>query len=81
MIDVQSIWTYNSIIRAADVAMKEQLEFVDTMDTKGLPTNGVHYKAQGQVTIGKVCGTRWFNLHYNYGAKDEFGRNSTFRQA
>ena len=67
LIDVQSRWTHNSIIRAADVTMKKQLQYVDTMDTKGLPTNGVHYKAQGQVTIGKVCGTRWFNLHYNYG--------------
>ncbi|HEX2957400.1 MAG TPA: sialate O-acetylesterase [Chitinispirillaceae bacterium] len=64
MIDVQSIWTHNSIVRAVDVNLKKQLQNVDTMDTKGLPTNGVHYKAPGHVTIGKVCATRWFNLHY-----------------
>ena len=69
MIDVQSTWTYNSIVRGADVACTQKLENVDTMDTKGLPTNGIHYKAQGHVTIGTVCAQRWLNMHFNYGAK------------
>jgi hypothetical protein len=37
------------------------------MDTKGLPTNGIHYRAQGHVKIGIVCAQRWLSMHYNYG--------------
>jgi hypothetical protein len=67
MIDVQSRWTYNSQIRAADVACKQKLRNVDTMDTKGLPTNGIHYLAQGHVKIGTVCAQRWLNMKFKYG--------------
>jgi hypothetical protein len=38
------------------------------MDTKGLPTNGVHYKAQGHVVIGQLCAQRWLGLHFQYGS-------------
>jgi hypothetical protein len=37
MIDVQSRWTNNSIVRAADVAVKRKLKNLDTVDTKGFP--------------------------------------------
>jgi hypothetical protein len=37
------------------------------MDTKGLPTNGIHYRAQGHVKIGTVCAQRWLSMHFNYG--------------
>ena len=67
MIDVQSSWTYNSKIRAADVACTQKLKNVDTMDTKGLPTNGIHYKAQGHVVIGTICAQRWLNMKFKYG--------------
>jgi hypothetical protein len=67
MIDVQSRWTDNAKIRAADVACKQKLKNVDTMDTKGLPTNGIHYKAQGHVTIGTLCAQRWLNMNFKYG--------------
>jgi hypothetical protein len=67
MIDVQSMWTYNSKVRAADVACKQKLEKVDTMDTKGLPTNGVHYSAAGQVVIGTVSAKRWLAMRFTSG--------------
>jgi hypothetical protein len=75
MIDVQSQWTNNSIIRAADVAVKQKLKNVDTMDTKGLPTDGSHYRAAGYVKIGHVCALRWLNLHFNYGPSVGIGAN------
>jgi hypothetical protein len=67
MIDVQSQWTNNSIVRSADVAVKRKLKNVDTMDTKGLPTDGTHYRAAGYVKIGEICALRWLNMHFNYG--------------
>ncbi len=67
MIDVQNRWTYNSQIRAADVAVKQKLKNVDTMDTRGLPTDGEHYITAGQVTIGRIAALRWLSMHYNYG--------------
>jgi hypothetical protein len=68
MIDVQNSWQYNSIIRAAEVAVTKSMENVDTLDTKGLPTDGAHYKAAGQVKIGSVTAQRWLDMHYNYGS-------------
>ena len=67
MIDVQTRWTYNSQIRDADVACRQKLKNVDTMDTKGLPTNGIHYRAQGHVKIGATCAQRWLSMHFDYG--------------
>jgi hypothetical protein len=69
MIDVQNSWQYNSIIRAAEVAVTESLKNVDTLDTKGYQTDGTHYKAQGQVKIGTVTAERWFAMDYDYGQK------------
>ena len=66
MIDVQSSWQYNSIIRAAEVAVTKKLENVDTLDTKGFPTDGAHYRAQGQVKIGTITVERWLAMDYNY---------------
>jgi hypothetical protein len=67
MIDAQNQWTYNSIIRAANVAVKQKLKNVDTLDTKGYATDGTHYKGLGQVKIGTVTAQRWLNMHFNYG--------------
>lgn len=68
MIDAQSSWQYNSIIRAAEVAVTTTLKNVDTVDTKGFPTDGVHYKAQGQVKIGTLTAERWLKMDYKYGS-------------
>lgn len=66
MIDVQNSWQYNSIIRAAEIAVTKKLENVDTLDTKGFPTDGVHYKAPGQVKIGTISAERWLAMDYDY---------------
>lgn len=58
MIDVQSMWTNNAKIRAADVALTRKLVHVDTLDTKGLPTDNIHYKAAGMVKIGERAAAR-----------------------
>ena len=67
MIDVQNSWQYNSIIRAAEVAVTKKFTNVDTLDTKGFPTDGAHYKAQGQVKIGTITVERWIAMDYDYG--------------
>jgi hypothetical protein len=67
MIDVQNSWQYNSIIRAAEVAVTKKLKNVDTVDTKGCATDGTHYKAQGQVKIGTNTIDRWLAMKYDYG--------------
>ncbi len=66
MIDVQGSWQYNSIVRAAEVAVTKKLKNVDTLDTKGFPTDNVHYKAQGQVKIGTITAQRWLDMNYVY---------------
>jgi hypothetical protein len=58
MIDVQPIWTNNAKIRAADVALTKSLTHVDTVDTKGLPTDNIHYKAAGMLIIGQRSAAR-----------------------
>jgi hypothetical protein len=37
------------------------------MDTKGIPTDGTHYRTAGYVKIGQICALRWLNMQYNYG--------------
>jgi len=66
MIDAQNQWTYYSIVRAADVSVKQKGKNIDTLDTKGYSTDGTHYTAAGQVKIGTVAAQRWLNMHYNY---------------
>ncbi len=64
MIDVQSFWTHNAKVRAADIAVRNKLENVDTLDTKGFETDGIHYKAPGVIKIGRIAAQRWLNMHY-----------------
>ncbi len=64
MIDAQSIWTQNAKVRAADIAVRNKLENVDTLDTKGFETDGIHYKAPGVIKIGRIAAERWLNMHY-----------------
>lgn len=64
MIDGQSMWTNYSKIWAADIALTKKLAHVDTMATKGLSTDGIHYKAAGMATIGQRCAERWLKMKY-----------------
>lgn len=64
MIDVQSMWTNNAKIRAADIACKQKLKNVDTLDTKGFATNGIHYQPQGQIKIGTISAQRWLAMNF-----------------
>ncbi|HEX7511386.1 MAG TPA: sialate O-acetylesterase [Chitinivibrionales bacterium] len=64
MIDAQGQWTNNVIVRAAEVAVTKSLKNVDTLDTKGYPTDGTHYTAPGQVKIGTVTAQRWMKMKY-----------------
>ncbi len=54
MIDVQTVWTYNSIIRQVQLDVANNLTNVRTFDTKGLTTDGVHYTAAGLVELGHL---------------------------
>jgi hypothetical protein len=73
MIDAQGAWQYNATIRLAEVRVTA-MKNVDTLDTKGFPTDNVHYKAQGQVKIGTIAAERWLNMHFNYGPVVAVGR-------
>lgn len=64
MIDVQSFWTHNAKVRSADIDISKKLENVDTLDTKGFETDGIHYKASGQIKIGRIAAQRWLNMQY-----------------
>jgi hypothetical protein len=66
MIDVQGSWQFNSTIRTAEVNVTKKLKNVDTVDTKGFPTDNVHYKAQGQVKIGTLSAQRWLAMKFAY---------------
>jgi hypothetical protein len=66
MIDVQNQWTHNGIVRAADIAVSQKLENVDTVDTKGFPTDGTHYRAAGYIKIGQLCAQRWLTMEFIY---------------
>jgi hypothetical protein len=69
MIKPISTWKYADAVRAADVACKQKLKNVDTMDTKNLAlsSDNVHYNAASQIVIGTVSAQRWVNMHFNYG--------------
>ncbi len=64
MIDIQPSWGHAAIVRAADVACKTKLKNVDTMDTKNLATDKVHYTTEGMVIIGQRCAQRWLTMKY-----------------
>lgn len=66
MIDTRGQWTYNSIIRAANIAVTQKLKNVDTLDTKGFSSDGTHYKGDGQVKIGTIAAQRWIAMNYKY---------------
>jgi len=69
MIKPISAWQYAAAVRAADVACKQKLKNVDTMDTKNLAlsSDNVHYNAASQIVIGTISAQRWLNMKFNYG--------------
>jgi hypothetical protein len=64
MIDASPNWKLSATIRKAEIAVVKKTINADTMDTKGLPTDNIHYKADGMVTIGRVCAQRWLAMKY-----------------
>lgn len=64
LIDVQSVWTHNSIVRAAGIAVRNKFENVDTLDTKGFESDGIHYNANGLIKLGQIAAQRWLDLKY-----------------
>jgi hypothetical protein len=62
MIDAQSMWTNYSTIWKADIALTTKLRNVDTVATKGLSTDGIHYKAAGMVAIGQRSAARFLKM-------------------
>ncbi len=80
MIDAQAQWTNNSIVRQADVNVKKSGKNIDTLDTKGFPTDGTHYLAAGQVKIGTIAAQRWLNMHYQYGSAVQIAYRSPVSQ-
>lgn len=78
MIDGQSIWTNYSKIWAADIALTQKLANMDTVATKGLSTDGIHYKAAGMVVIGQRCAARWLRMNARTSA---IGRRDRFTAA
>ena len=62
MIDGQSMWTNYSTIWKADIALTTKLANVDTVATKGLSTDGIHYKAAGMVIIGQRSAARFLAM-------------------
>ena len=70
-------------LRKTAAALLNDLEArqnVDTLDTKGFPTDGTHYTGPGQVKIGIVTAQRWLNMHFNYSPAVAVAREYSFPQ-
>jgi Carbohydrate esterase, sialic acid-specific acetylesterase len=64
MIDPVAVWTYHAKVRAADIAATTKVTHVDTVDAKGLASDGIHFKAAGVLTIGQRSAGRWLKMKY-----------------
>jgi len=64
MIKPISSWKFAAQVRAADVACKQKLKNVDTMDTKdlALSSDNIHYNAASQIKIGTISALRWLKM-------------------
>jgi len=66
LITTNTIWTYSSQVRGADVTLLKTLENVDTMETKMFPTpDNMHYNAVGQRAIGTTVAKKWIAMDYS----------------
>jgi hypothetical protein len=52
MIDSSTHWTYNAIVRQAEINVARGTEGVSIFDTHGLGTDGAHYNTSGQIELG-----------------------------
>jgi hypothetical protein len=52
MIDNTFGWTYNAIVRQAEINVAKNTDATSVFDTHGLGTDGVHYNTQGQIELG-----------------------------
>ena len=61
-----SMWQYQDIVRAAEIAVAHKLANTDTTDTKGftLSSDNIHFNAQSQMKIGTNCAQRWLAMNY-----------------
>lgn len=53
-IDQQAVWRYNSIIRQADENLYLYTSYCNKIDTRGFPTDGIHYTSSGYVQMGNA---------------------------
>ena len=61
-----SMWQYQDIVRAAEIAVAEKLVNTDTTDTEGfaLSSDNIHFNAESQIKIGTNCALRWLAMDY-----------------
>jgi hypothetical protein len=62
LIDRQPAWPYAAEVRAAQVAVAEELDGVEYVETAGLETDGVHYKAAGLDELGRRMAQKWVDV-------------------
>lgn len=58
-IDVQPAWPWADLVREGTIVAAEALERVSLVETVGLPTDGVHYTAEGTKRLGILFADRW----------------------
>lgn len=54
MIDAQPSWTYHRIVREAEIAVAADIPNVGIFDTRGYPTDGIHYLLDGMILLGRT---------------------------
>jgi hypothetical protein len=59
MIDSTGSWQYAGTIRAAERAVAKNVANVGLVDTRGFETDGVHYKLNGMIALGKGYAVNW----------------------
>ena len=57
MIDNSPNWTYNAIVRQAEINVAKSTAGVSIFDTYGLGTDGFHYNTSGQIELGHLFAT------------------------
>lgn len=62
LIDIQPIWKHVETIRAAQLVVDSEDNRGCTIETVGLPTDGIHYTTDGESEIGRRMGLQWLDL-------------------
>lgn len=62
LVDVQPAWPYATEVRAAQVAVAEELGNAGYVETAGLESDGIHYKAAGLDELGRRMALRWSEI-------------------